>query len=632
MKSKFLKWLALACCGCLAVGFASCGGTNDDGDVIDPADLNGGKKLSYTLLDDDTYGVTVGECYTVPEITVPAKYEGKTVSTVLSNFFVNAIDQEGNQITIAEKDVVTYSVILREGVTTIEAGAFKGNSLKRLDLASSVVNFGNSDEAWWNRPTSLIEICNKGNLPLAESEETMRRYAWFAYSAENIYTPTNGERKMTMDENGMVTFVDTQGKKALVDYCGASSVLTVPADVEYIYENACWFLDTLKEINIPGTCKSVGTLAFNYCVNVEVINIANGVESIGYAFTYIDNLIYATIPPSATVHKDAFKSNIHCGVVCYAKSQTDYNGKVDNVDGLYDVIDGVHRTTDGYAYAVTASEVILLKYFGNESEITIADTYDEKPVTEVYNHAFYKNDNLKSLVVGNNVTKIGNSAFQNCDNLFEVVLSDSVVNISGYAFHNCENLTKLTVGASVSNTYGTTGASPFGGCYRLIEVYNRSTHASALQGITSSVTPENIYTQEGGSKITVENGFALYTDGNVCKIVNYVGDETEIVIPDKVTEIWKNAFYGKSITKVTIGNGVAKIGASAFSNCENLTEMTVGIGVSYIADNAFYSRNLKELRYAGMVAQWIEIEKQSITGWKHPNLEKLICSDEEISY
>ena len=631
MKSKFLKWLALSFCGCLAVGFAACGGNGDGGGGdVDPADLNGGKALNYVLLDDDTYGVTVGECYTLPEITIPAKYNGKTVSTVLSNFFVNAIDQEGNQITIAEKDVVTYSVILREGVTTIEPGAFRGNSLKRLDLAASVVNFGNSDEAWQKgHPTALIEICNRGNLPL-DNKETQGNYGWISREADYIYTPTSGERKMTMDENGMVTFVDTQGKKALVDYCGTNSVLTVPADVDYIYENACWFLDTLKEINIPGTCKSVETLAFNYCVNVEVINIANGVETIGYAFTYIDNLIYATIPPSATVHKDAFKSNIHCGVVCYAKSQTDYNGKVDNVGGLYDVIDGVHRTADGYAYAVTASKVILLKYFGNESEITIADTYDEKPVTEVYNLAFYDNDYIKKLVVGNNVTKIGEFAFQNCDNLFEVVLSDSVKKVFGYAFAECGNLTKLTIGASVELTHG--GQAAFSGCYRLIEVYNRSTHENALGGITSSVTPENIYTEEGGSKITVENGFVLYTDGDDCWVVNYIGDETEIVIPDKVTGIWKNAFYQKSITKVTIGNGVTKINDKAFSTCDNLTDVTIGTGVDYIGDAAFNCSNLKEIRYLGSVSDWSTIEKAAWNGWKHSNLEKVVCNDDEVPY
>ena len=605
MKNKFFKWLALACCGCLALGLAACGNSND-GDDVDPADLNGGKSLNYVLLDDGTYGVTVGECYTLPEITVPGKYQGKTVSTVLSNFFANAIDQEGNQITIAEKDVVTYSVILREGVTTIEPGAFRGNSLKRLDLAASVVNFGNSDEAWQKgHPTALIEICNRGNLPL-DNKETQGNYGWISREADYIYTPTSGERKMTMDENGMVTFVDTEGKKALVEYCGTNSVLTVPADVEYVYQSACYYADGLKEINIPATCKSVEDYAFNFCANLEVINMANGVEKIGNAFNYMENFIYANIPPSATINANAFKGNIYSGVVCYAKSQSDYDGKADNVDGIYDVVDGIHKTSDGYAYAVKESEVILLKYFGNESEITIADRYDEKPVTRVYNSAFYKNQTMKKLVVGNNVTKIGEFAFQNCDNLFEVVLSDSVETVDKSGFASCENLTKLTVGASVSKTYITYPA--FSGCYRLIEVYNRSTHSSALDGITrtGAITLENLYTEEGGSKITVENGFALYTDGDGCKVVNYVGDETEIVIPDKVTEIGKNAFRDKPITKVTMGNSVTK-----FAEC------------------AFFSETLKVIHYEGTSAQWSAIAKAS--SWKDDNLEKVVCSDEEIT-
>ena len=603
MKNKFFKWLALACCGCLALGLAACGNSND-GDDVDPADLNGGKSLNYVLLDDGTYGVTVGECYTLPEITVPGKYQGKTVSTVLSNFFVNAIDQEGNQITIAEKDVVTYSVILREGVTTIEPGAFRGNSLKRLDLAASVVNFGNSDEAWQKgHPTALIEICNRGNLPL-DNRETLGNYGWISREADYIYTPTSGERKMTMDENGMVTFVDTQGKKALVDYCGTNSVLNVPADVDYIYENACRAVDVIKELNIPATCKSVEDYAFNDCANLEIINVSEGVETIGYAFMYLPNFLYVNIPQSVTtLDASAFNDRAYRGVVCYYGNESDYTAEQHSRDTIYGV-KKVDRTADGYVYAVKETDVVLLKYFGNATYVTIADTYDEKPVTKVHNLAFYDNDNLKSLVVGNNVTKIGESAFQNCDNLFEAVLSDSVETVDKSGFASCENLTKLTVGASVSKTYITYPA--FSGCYRLIEVYNRSTHSSALDGVTSSVTPENIYTQEGGSKITVENGFALYTDGDVCKVVNYVGDETEIVIPDKVTEIGKNAFRDKPITKVTMGNSVTK-----FAEC------------------AFFSETLKVIHYEGTSAQWSAIAKAS--SWKDDNLEKVVCSDEEIT-
>ena len=631
MKSKLLKWLALACCGLLSIGLAACG-EKEEGGGETPADLNDGKKLNYVLLDDGTYGVTVGECYTLPEITIPAKYEGKTVSTVLSSFFVDAIDEEGNEITIKEKDVVTYSVILSEGITTLQPGAFKGNSLKRLDLAASVVNFGTADETWVERPTSLIEICNKGNLPLT-TQETQGEYAWLGRSAENVYTPTSGERKMTMDENGIVTFVDSEGKRALVEYCGTNTVLDVPAEVEYIYENACYSLETITVINVPGTCKAIEDYAFNYCVNVEVVNIANGVESIGYSFMYIDNFMYATIPPSVTaLDSSAFNANVYKGVVCYAKGQSDYAAKQHSRNTLYDVVDGVHKTSDGYAYAVKESEVILLKYFGEESEITIANTYDEKPVTMVYNLAFYDNDSLEKLVVGENVTQICESAFQNCDNLFEAVLSDSVETVGKLAFANCENLTKLTVGASVSNTYITYPA--FSECYRLIEVYNRSTHENALDGITrtGAIVLENLYTEEGGSKITVEDGFVLYTDGDVCKVVNYIGKATEIVIPDKVTEIGKNAFYSKAVTKVTIGNGVTKIGEKAFSFCTDLIEMTVGTGVAYIADRAFYGENLKEIKYAGTQAQWTAIEKESWGGWYHSNLEKVVCSDGEIPY
>jgi hypothetical protein len=62
---------------------------------------------------------------------------------------------------------------------------------------------------------------------------------------------------------------------------------------------------------------------------------------------------------------------------------------------------------------------------------------------------------------------------------------------------------------------------------------------------------------------------------------------TSVIIPDSVTNI-QNAFGScKSLTSVTIGNGVINIASGAFGQCTSLTAVTIPNSVNYIGDYAF---------------------------------------------
>jgi hypothetical protein len=64
---------------------------------------------------------------------------------------------------------------------------------------------------------------------------------------------------------------------------------------------------------------------------------------------------------------------------------------------------------------------------------------------------------------------------------------------------------------------------------------------------------------------------------------------TSITIPNSVTSIGSNTFYGcSSLTSATIGDSVASIGASAFYNCNCITSITIPNSVTSIGKNAFY--------------------------------------------
>jgi len=90
-----------------------------------------------------------------------------------------------------------------------------------------------------------------------------------------------------------------------------------------------------------------------------------------------------------------------------------------------------------------------------------------------------------------------------------------------------------------------------------------------------------------------ENGYKYYVTAGRAVIDTYIGDETEIVIPDtlggfEVTEIGYAAFAGnKNITSVKIRDSINRINHDAFNGCTSLTEVDIPSSVTSIQDGAF---------------------------------------------
>ena len=82
-------------------------------------------------------------------------------------------------------------------------------------------------------------------------------------------------------------------------------------------------------------------------------------------------------------------------------------------------------------------------------------------------------------------------------------------------------------------------------------------------------------------------------DGTYAEVVGYVGTSKRVRIASEykglpVTNIYKSAFSGKSITSVIIPDSVTTIGSSAFDCCYSLTSVTIPDSVTTIGSSAFY--------------------------------------------
>ena len=87
------------------------------------------------------------------------------------------------------------------------------------------------------------------------------------------------------------------------------------------------------------------------------------------------------------------------------------------------------------------------------------------------------------------------------------------------------------------------------------------------------------------------------------KIIKFIGSETEVVIPEGVTEIGWYAFEGCiSLKSVVIPCSVTDIGNAAFKDCTSLTSVLILEGALRIKYHAFSNcKNLSSVKISGSV-------------------------------
>ena len=83
-------------------------------------------------------------------------------------------------------------------------------------------------------------------------------------------------------------------------------------------------------------------------------------------------------------------------------------------------------------------------YAGTSSDLVLPSS-----ITKINKYAFYENENLTSVKIGDSVTEIGASAFTRCENLRKIVIPDSVISIGREAFSGCKSMTNAVIGENV---------------------------------------------------------------------------------------------------------------------------------------------------------------------------------------
>lgn len=191
--------------------------------------------------------------------------------------------------------------------------------------------------------------------------------------------------------------------------------------------------------------------------------------------------------------------------------------------------------------------VAIVKYNGNDSELTIPSQIDGKQVTALNGYSFYNRTSLKSVTIPKGVTFIRGNAFSGCTGLKSISIPDTVTKIGDSAFAGTA-LTSLTIPDSVT----TLGINICNYCTNLktVKIGNGVTSTNALSFAHCTALTD----------VTIGSGVESISDDSFrdCKSL------AKIYIPENVTYIGVNAFKNTALKSVTIPSSVTGIGAKAF--------------------------------------------------------------------
>lgn len=383
-------------------------------------------------------------------------------------------------------------------------------------------------------------------------------------------------------------------------------------------------------IIIPIGIKKIGYRAFCEFVNLETLELPEGLIEMEPAFGALYNLKSLTLPVSLTyIPVSTFSRNDSLSDVWYNGTKEQWK----NVDVLA-FNDPILGAKKHYLGDATANEYFVFNYLEDgtysvaandisnmPSEVVIPELYEGSPVTKIEDYAFDGCTNLTSITIPESVTTIGASAFSGCYYLTNVTLPESINEIGSDAFSSCFNISHMTIPSSMQriapNTFDYCYAlstvmlpeavteiceNAFNACYGLSEIHYEGTESrwneiSIYYGNDYLLNATRYCKEEIPASPDEYFEFTLLENGTYSvKAKDRYNLPDELVIPSSyngvaVTKIDENGFVpndsyvNTNTTLIVIPDSILDLGIRVLGTYENLETVkfsknltTIGIG------------------------------------------------------
>ena len=538
-------------------------------------------------------------CSSLPSIAIPKK--------------VTAIDD----FTFADCSSLT-SIAIPNSVITIGERAFTGcSSLTSVTIPEKVTAI--------NKYT-FAGCSSLASATISNSVETIGKKAFTGCSALTSITLPNA--------------LKTIGEEAFSSCYGLTS-LVIPEKVTAIGDAAFFWCLSLASIKLPNSLETIEEIAFAGCFNLTSVVIPEKVTSINpYTFAFCSGLTSVKLPNSlASIEEGTFYG-------CSGLTSIDIPKTVSKIDPYafvncyklsaiqVDPVNPTYLSDNGTVYSKDKKTFYLYPAGKTAGTFIIPNS-----IERVSRNAFSSgNDNLKSVVIPENVSDIENDLFAFSNSLKNLTvywqkpleLSDSVFN--NFDPSGCNLYVPVGTVDDYQNAPGwqdfnieEQNESPYysieldqKAAYMLV---NHTLQLNATVGPANASNKNVRWSSEDQSVATVASGLvtavsngtvdiAVVADGNpnvrtTCRLtvvdkafvvdedhvlVAYLGSDNNVIIPDNlgIKEIGSSAFTSNNdILSIRIPEGVTAIDAYAFTQCSNLTSVIIPNSVETIGYGAF---------------------------------------------
>ncbi len=450
-------------------------------------------------------------------------------------------------------------------VTTIREKAFQGSSITTFTITEAITSIGDGAFADCDALTSFVMASEKTNrtftvkdgVLFTDSNKTLQQYP--AGKTDASYTIPTGTTEISPfafmgSKVSTVTFPTSLRTIGAEAFSGSSiTSLTLNSGLTNVGQGAFSDCDTLTQVSIPSSVRSLGNYVFAGCTALETVGWAaatSGNNSIGaYTFSGCTSLSSMEIPQrTTTIGMHAFEGCTSLVSVTFPDTVDIIGDYAFAYSGLGAVIlpEGVNDLGD-YAFAGCPSL----------TEATLPSTLDTIPVgafsgctslskvnfaeegLETVGVGAFQSTRLTSVSFPEGVTSIGDSALANCPSLSSVALPSTLRTLGDHVMDSCPALTAIAVA-------------------------------------------------EGSTAFSSVDGVLFGNGGNVLLKYPTASTATSYEVPEGVTSISAAAFdHSLNLTMVDIPASVTAIGEGAFAGCSGIREILIASTELTVADGAF---------------------------------------------
>lgn len=214
--------------------------------------------IVYEISEDGSYAMVTDYLSGITSIEIAQYYEDIPIKVIKADAF---------------KDDVISSIIIPDGVTTIESGAFMDcTNLRSITLPDSVTTIGDDAFKGCTRLSELTLSCNVTTI------------------GSGAFEGCTALKKITIPDG-----VEVIGGRA---FYGCTSVARIEFGntVTRIENSAFENCSALSRLDIPDSVVSIGDGAFRNCTQLQRLCGCNGLKNVGrYAFDNCHSLLYGEV-------------------------------------------------------------------------------------------------------------------------------------------------------------------------------------------------------------------------------------------------------------------------------------------------------------------------------------------------